>query len=77
MPLSLQLRLGLPLPLIVGTIHVFIAIGLLLHRTAGMVVTAGIVFTVGFIKLPKPSIFIEQLLEASGERFINSRTWGL
>jgi len=71
MPLSLQLRLGLPLPLIVRTIHVFITIGLLLHWTAGMVVTVDIVFTAGFVQLPKLSIFIERLLEASGEHFIN------
>jgi len=71
LPLSLRLALGLPLPLNVGTLHIFIAVGILLHRTAGMVVTTDIVFTAGFIQLPEPSLFIEQLLEVSGEGFIN------
>ena len=71
LPLSLCLALGLPLLLNVGTLHIFIAVGILLHRTAGMVVTADIVFTAGFVQLPEPSLFIERLLEASGEGFIN------
>ena len=36
-----------------------------------MVITADIVFTAGFVQLPELSLFIEQLLEASGEGFIN------